>query len=113
MSDLKRFLSTDMIGVPPFYFEDGQFMHVDLAKQIVYWDRDLNRFLTTPSIKCNPDKRMKAICKMLFELMPIVKISKELNGILAYFYTGIEIQLSINPFLHTDKTEITRKEIEG
>ena len=108
---MKRFLSTDMIGCPPFYFEDGQFMHVDMAKQIVYWDRDLNRFLTSPSIKVDPEKRMRVICKHLFELMPYsYKILLD-NGDPLIQLEIVYEELSINPFLHTDRTEITREEL--
>ena len=108
---MRRFLSTDMIGCPPFYFEGGQFMHVDLAKQIVYWDRDLNRFLTTPNIKADPNKRMMAIARNLFDLMPISRIERVLNGVVAYDYNEFSIQLSINPFIGTERTEITREEV--
>ena len=117
---MKRFLSTDMIGCPPFYFEDGQFMHVDMAKQIVYWDRDLNRFLTSPSIKVDPEKRMRVICKYLFELMPDMveihyddysSITKATNGLPYYNDFKRFCYININPFLHTDRTEITREEL--
>jgi len=54
---------------------------------------------------------MNSIAKHLFELMPIKKITKEWNGIVAYDYNFNDIQISINPFLHTNKTEITREEL--
>lgn len=117
----KRFLSTDMINCPPFYFDDGQFMHVDLAKQIVYWDRGLNRFLTTPTIKLDPMKRCRVICKHLFELMPdMAEIHYDSNQSITKATNGLPYNndfkrfcyISINPFLHTGITEITREQIE-
>tara|TARA_R110002020_G_scaffold420844_1_gene629976 strand:- start:460 stop:834 length:375 start_codon:yes stop_codon:yes gene_type:complete len=122
MSDLKSFLSTDMEGCPPFYFESGRFMQVDLAKQIVYWDRSLNKFLTTPRIKVEPSRRMKAICGTLFKLINTdmgslrrITISESgvIEGYVAHWGADWEtaIPLSINPFLHTDITEITREEL--
>ena len=117
----KRFLSTDMIGCPPMYYDGGQFMHIDIAKQIVYWDRDLNKFLTKPSIKLDPMKRCHAIARHLFDLLDgnmakVLRITIT-NGVVEMecgFWgsdKNIFLPISINPFLHTDISCITREEL--
>lgn len=61
----------------------------------------------------NPIDRMNAICKHLFELMPKSKSISQYFDQPAFlkFDDLSETKLSINPFLHTDRTEITREEL--
>ena len=124
----KRFLSTDMINCPPFtsdykwgkvkflYATSGinVYMIEDEDGSYIYGDLE-NPFM------CKPEDRMRAICKNLFELMPDMteihydssqSITKATNGLPYYNDFKRFCYISINPFLHTGITEITREQIE-
>jgi len=112
------YLSTpeEMKGCPSFVVKNGdlglilmEFIGVETEGHIVGYEND--EYLEWDKVKCDPIDRMNSIAKHLFELMPIKKITKEWNGIVAYDYNFNDIQISINPFLHTNKTEITREEL--
>jgi len=116
MSKLVEFTALEMKGCPSFVVKNGdlglilmEFIGVETEGHIVGYEND--DYLEWGKVKCDPIDRMNSIAKHLFELMPIKKITKEWNGVVAYDYNFNDIQISINPFLHTGKTEITREEL--
>ncbi len=123
-NELREFTAEEMRGCPPFKSEckedfwyntifewsDGEAMaYKQVDDSGNYTSMGCHPMLNP--FKCNPIDRCHAIARHLFELMPIIKISKFLNGYVVVDYCGYDMQLSINPFLHTDITEITREEL--
>ena len=119
MNELKEFTAEEMKGVPPFELgEDRHFISSD-GKDI-HWEYCSTHGTLHPKYKsflmCNPLDRMKAICKHLFELMPYKDVIEIWNGKVYIscsdsYSDDDSVRLSINPFLHTGVTQITREEI--
>ena len=114
-NELKEFTSQDMRGCPPFGFCSTienrlvAFVLVNRDSKIVVDTYKGHEFLST--IKCNPIDRCHAIARHLFELMPNAqKILIAGVEVLVMFEESFD-ELSINPFLHCDITEITREEL--
>jgi hypothetical protein len=114
-NELKEFTAEEMRGCPSFViskpFQDHhEFIGLELGRYIVeYFNGDYRD--TELTIKCNPIDRCHAICKHLFELMPNAqKILIAGVEVLVMFEESFD-ELSINPFLHCDITEITREEL--
>lgn len=122
MSELYEFTAEEMKGCPPMGFCStldnrlASFVLVNVQGKIVV-DTFQNGHEFLESIKCKPHDRMMAICKHLFELMPemneIYISIKELPIIREgdSAITSSMIELSINPFIGTELTEITREEV--
>jgi len=122
MNELKEFTAAEMRGCPPFEvkIETYRDWFVKSNGESITWycgeryypymDKG-DGFGALISIECNPIDRMNAIAKHLFELMPIKRIEQVCDGVIVEDYNDFSIQISINPFLHTDRTEITREEL--
>ena len=115
MSELKTFTAEQMRGCPPIELDNGDFLYSDGVK--IWTLNDDEERLWCRFIECNPIDRMEAIAKHLFELMPemneIYISIKELPIIREgdSAITSSMIELSINPFIGTELTEITREEV--
>ena len=118
MSELKEFTAEDMRGCPRLPFVS------DIDNRLASFENSNGRYIqitfmresySIAKIMCKPLDRCHAICKHLFDVMPsadTIQINPK--------YKRIEIvdlgchkwlKLSINPFLHTDLTSITREEL--
>lgn len=108
-NELIEFTAEEMRGCPPFgevvnYF----FEYQDSCGVLCGF---YNEPRSESHYKCNPIDRCHAICKHLFELMPNAqKILIAGVEVLVMFEESFD-ELSINPFLHCDITEITREEL--
>jgi len=128
MSKLVKFTVEEMKGVPPFqtrietdydWFVRSNGDNIEWYYGGSYYPYMAEDEEGLDSIKCNPIDRMNALCKHLFELMPYLT-HIELNhkseefpafGVNYANEEWSEIDLSINPFLHTGKDSITREEL--
>lgn len=128
MTKLIEFTAEEMKGCPVFEAEHQygeMFIWVDSDGDVVSEDFDESSYYRK-KFKCNPMDRCKAICKHLFELMPQLHIIDIEDGeVCARFKVESEEHqrvvdlldgewwetLSINPFLHTGITQITREEV--
>jgi len=127
MSELKEFTAAEMRGCPPFEvkIETYRDWFVKSNGESITWycgeryypymDKG-DGFGALISIECNPIDRMNAIAKHLFELMPYKDVIEIWNEEVYIYCSDLysdddSVRLSINPFLHTDRTEITREEL--
>lgn len=131
MSDLKEFTAEEMKGCPPFTsdYKWGNVKFLYATSGMNFYliedeDGSYNYGDSANPFMCNPEDRMRAICKHLFELMPEAK--RIFVGHTGCAFVSAEVthtsdgeirrllinqKLSVNPFLHTDRTEITREEL--
>jgi len=125
MSKLVEFTAEEMKGCPSFVVKNGdlglilmEFIGVETEGHIVGYEND--EYLEWDKVKCDPIDRMNSIAKHLFELMPDMteihydsnqSITKATNGLPYHNDFQRFCYISINPFLHTNKTEITREEL--
>ena len=115
---MKGFTAEEMKWCPPMFNGQGaMFLRSEIDGQVLL---TIGRQAPRPqdSFKCDPEARMRAICKMLFDLhtdsSEIVMDDRNKFHVVTpdngYAQTGFS-EISINPFLHTDRTEITREEL--
>lgn len=106
-----------------------EFTAEEFPEWILHYLSEEDAFAWFGAHKADPELRMKAICKHLFELMPQMdEIAKPKEANKTCFMFGFidkseihneirncdyGVELSINPFLHTDITQITREEVMG
>ena len=110
MSELKEFTAAEMRNCPDF----GEFNKV--VGGHILMNTEAFGVVPIKVIKCNPIHRMNAIAKHLFELMPYKDVIEIWNEEVYIYCSDLysdddSVRLSINPFLHTDRTEITREEL--
>ena len=123
MSELKEFTALEMQWCPIFEYElDNKFLYVAFDTHGAYIKSEYkDKIFTSVSLRCRPLDRCHAICRQLFDLMPQVttirlhfgdpKSPKLLYEIKTIPVQWIDLSISINPFLHTDLTSITREQV--
>lgn len=119
MSELKEFTAEQMRGCPPFELGEDrreEFLGVDVDGDILIAD-PWGCVLSERTLFCNPIDRMNAIAKHLFELMPNMNVIILNHNGIAWIHENFgtsyheNTKLGVNPFIHTDRTEITREEL--
>ena len=108
-NELREFTAEEMRGCPSFVVKDGH--RFVMTNDDFCFSIDRDGTFSERTLKCNPMDRMEAICKHLFELMPSSNWIGQYRDATNWITNGYDIELSINPFLHTDITEITREDL--
>lgn len=117
MSELYEFSAEEMKGCPSFEYSPHIVFRRVVKGRVETTNTLINKSYSWSKIQCNPHDRMRAIAKHLFELMPemneIYISIKELPIIREgdSAITSSMIELSINPFIGLERTEITREEV--